>query len=123
MNAKTIEIIARVAHEANRKYCKMIGDPVPPEWEDEDSEILLGAMAGVQSVADCPDISPSESHDNWLRCRADSGWKYGPVKNVATKEHPCMVSYSELSERQRFKDILFTSIARSGAAVSEAGHE
>ncbi|MGA8871624.1 MAG: RyR domain-containing protein [Steroidobacteraceae bacterium] len=43
-------------------------------------------------------------HDNWSRQRLDEGWRYGPSRNDASKEHPNLVSYSELSEPEKEYD-------------------
>jgi hypothetical protein len=46
-----------------------------------------------------------------------AGWRYGPVKDVKNREHPCMVEYDELPMEQRVKDFIFLSIARTLLAL------
>jgi len=44
------------------------------------------------------------SHDHWAQKRLDEGWRYGPKRNDAEKEHPDLVPYSELSESEKEYD-------------------
>ena len=60
-----------------------------------------------------PNAGPDESHKSWLKQKEEEGWKYGPVKNPETKEHPCFVSYDELPVNQRSKDYLFKQVVHS----------
>ena len=43
-------------------------------------------------------------HNVWMTTRKQQGWKYGPKRNDATKEHPCMVPYDELPEEEKEYD-------------------
>lgn len=43
-------------------------------------------------------------HETWAKQRIADGWKYGPVRNDATKEHPCLVPYDELDESEKVYD-------------------
>ena len=61
--------------------------------------------------------------------RAD-GWKYGTVKDVKNKKHPCFVSYEYLPVEQRAKDYIFRAICRElvgkdtlGDALVKAGED
>ena len=47
-----------------------------------------------------------------LAQKAADGWKFGPVKNPETREHPCFVPYAELPAAQQAKDHLFTRTVR-----------
>ena len=108
------ERVARVAHEANRAYCASIGDMSQLPWEEAGQWQRESAVNGVQfrlkafMAGERP--SPSAQHDAWLADKAADGWKYGPVKDAAKKEHPCIVSYEELPVEQRIKDYLFVSV-------------
>lgn len=106
----TIEAIAMACHEANRAYCQMIGDPTLAPWADAPEWQRLSCIDGVNFHFANPDASPSASHENWLREKEREGWKYGPVKDVERKEHPCFVPYDQLPEAQRVKDMIFSSV-------------
>lgn len=103
----TNEDIARAAHEINRAYCQALGDESQPAWEDAPEWQRQSALKGVEFHVANPSAGPSHSHDEWLKEKAATGWKWGPVKNPDTKEHPCFVPYGELPVEQKAKDYLF----------------
>jgi hypothetical protein len=109
----TNEDIAKVCHEANRAYCQAIGDNSQPAWGSAPQWQRDSAINGVAFTAANPDAPPSASHDSWLAEKKATGWKFGPVKNPETKEHPCFVPYEELPPNQRAKDALFQAVARA----------
>jgi ryanodine receptor 2 len=43
-------------------------------------------------------------HDVWAVARITDGWTYGTVRNDASKQHPCLVPYEELSENEKEYD-------------------
>lgn len=43
-------------------------------------------------------------HDNWAIGRINEGWTYGPVRNDALKQHPCLVDYDDLSDSEKEYD-------------------
>lgn len=108
-----VELIARVCHEANRGYCKALGDDSQLPWKDAPVWQRDSAVAGVNFLRDNPDAKPSASHESWLRHKAADGWKYGAVKDEGKKEHPCFVPYEELPREQKAKDYIFQAIARA----------
>lgn len=109
----TIEKVAQVCHEANRAYCKTLGDDSQPEWADAPAWQRESAINGVEFHIKNPDAGPSGSHENWLRVKEADGWKYGPVKDADKKEHPCMVPYGDLPEAQQRKDAIFVAIVKA----------
>ncbi len=113
MSIIQIEEIAKVCHEANRAFCETLGDVSQLKWEDAPDWQRQSAINGVDYHLRNPGTKPSDSHDNWLREKLASGWKYGPVKNPEAKEHPCCVHYDELPIEQKVKDSIFLSIVRS----------
>lgn len=105
--------VSQVAHEINKAYCESIGDKSQPSWEDAPEWQKSSAVNGVKFHLDNPDASPSASHDSWLKQKEEEGWKYGPVKNAETKEHPCYVPYDQLPVEQRSKDYIFRQTIHS----------
>ncbi|WP_018865117.1 RyR domain-containing protein [Thioalkalivibrio sp. ARh3] len=103
------EDIARVAHEANRAYCLSIGDDSQPTWEDAPEWQRDSAVAGVIAHLE-RDLTPEESHESWMRHKAEDGWVYGEEKDPEAKTHPCMVPYEQLPEEQQAKDALFSAV-------------
>ena len=41
------------------------------------------------------------AHDIWAKERLAQGWSYGPQRDDAKKETPCMVEYSELPDSEK----------------------
>jgi hypothetical protein len=102
--------IARIVHEANRAYCVTIGDNSQKPWDEAEQWQKDSAVKGVEGVLEGTITNPREAHESWLAEKERAGWKYGPVKDVEKKEHPCFVDYDELPEQQRTKDALFFAI-------------
>lgn len=108
-----IESIAKTCHEVNRAYCKSLGDHSQPSWEDAQEWQKQSAINGVRFHLENPNAGPSASHESWLAEKERDGWKYGPMKNPETKEHPCFVAYDELPCEQQAKDALFISVVHA----------
>lgn len=43
-------------------------------------------------------------HDVWSQARFAEGWRFGPRRDDARKEHPCLVPYEELPESEKAYD-------------------
>lgn len=43
-------------------------------------------------------------HEVWACGRMAEGWRKGPERNDARKEHPCLVPYEELPEEEKTYD-------------------
>ena len=109
----SIEEIAKVCHEANRGYCKALGDDSQLPWDEAPQWVKTSAINGVRFHLDNPNAGPSGSHENWLKEKEKEGWKYGEVKDPEKKEHPCFVPYDQLPKEQQAKDYIFTAIVKS----------
>ena len=109
----SIEEIAKVCHEANRGYCKALGDDSQLPWDEAPQWAKTSAINGVRFHLDNPNAGPSGSHENWLKEKEKEGWKYGEIKDPEKKEHPCYVPYDQLPKEQQAKDYIFTSIVKT----------
>ena len=109
----SIEEIAKVCHEANRAYCKALGDDSQLPWDEAPQWAKTSAINGVRFHLDNPNAGPSGSHENWLKEKEKEGWKYGAVKDPEKKEHPCYVPYDQLPKEQQAKDYIFTAIVKT----------
>lgn len=105
--------IAEICHEANRTYCKTLGDDSQLPWSDAPEWQRQSACNGVSFHLENPEAGPSGSHENWMREKVESGWVYGETKDPDAKTHPCIVSYAELPESQRLKDSIFVGIVHA----------
>ena len=50
------------------------------------------------------ELLAKNTHDIWARQRMKDGWRFGPVRDDAKKEHPCLIVYEELPESEREYD-------------------
>lgn len=106
------ERIARLCHELNKAYCESLGDTSQKHWEEAPEWQRQSAINGVEFHLS-GSRKPSDSHVNWMKEKLEQGWKFGPVKDEAKKEHPCLVPYDDLPEEQKMKDKLFTTIVNA----------
>lgn len=113
MQLDTIATIARICHEANRALCTAIGDNSQPTWDDAPEWQRSSAINGVENIRDGKVTRAEQSHESWSEHKLREGWTYGPVKDAAKLEHPCLVPFAELPVEQRAKDVLFFAIASS----------
>jgi ryanodine receptor 2 len=44
------------------------------------------------------------THETWARQRMKDGWTYGPQRDDAAREHPCLVPYGALPEGEKVYD-------------------
>lgn len=105
--------IAAICHEANRAYCKSIGDHSQVPWETAPEWQRASAISGVELHTDNPYSTPRESHENWRAEKERLGWVYGEVKDAEKKEHPCMVPFANLPIEQQAKDYIFHGIVNA----------
>mgnify|MGYP002778899759 CR=1 FL=1 len=106
----TIEEIAEICHEANRRLCKQQGDFSQVDWNDAPEWQRESAVKGVRFHLDHPEATAAASHESWLEEKRDGGWQYGEVKDAEKKTHPCFVEYEKLPREQQAKDYLFKAI-------------
>ena len=55
-------------------------------------------------IRELTELLAQNTHDVWARQRFSEGWRYGPKRDDALKEHPCLVPYNELSEIEKQYD-------------------
>lgn len=114
-NIKNLEHIAETCHNINKAFCKAHGDSSQPDWKDAPEWQKKSLMDGVRFVLENPGVTSEMQHDNWMSLKLSEGWKYGPVKDIDKKEHPCMVPYDKLPKEQQAKDALFRAVVKSFA--------
>lgn len=97
-----IQFIVACRHMAWVSYQMAAGQPYNYEINPDQRESLED---GIRWRFKNPDTTPEENHNNWMKKKTDQGWKYGPVKDFETKEHPDLVPYQELPEIEKWKDV------------------
>jgi hypothetical protein len=118
-DAEIVSRCAEAAHEMNRILCESQGDMSQPRWADAPEWQRTSAINGVRGAI--AGNTPEQSHASWMAEKVATGWVYGPRKDAAAKQHPCMVAYAELPPSQRAKDALYiaTVAAMRAALVAE----
>lgn len=105
------EQIARICHEVNRAFCQSLGDFSQAPWNEAPAWQRESARMGVD-LHKAMDVGPEMSHISWMAEKINKGWVYGPVKDEAKKQHPCMKPFCELPREQQAKDFIFRAVAR-----------
>ncbi len=108
----TVCQIAEVAHEINRAYCRAIGDPIKPSWNEGTEQQRQSLIKGVMFQLTNPKSSPGDSHAEWLSHKTASGWRYGETYSEIAMTHPDLVSFDRLPIAQQAKDHLFIAVVR-----------
>lgn len=106
-------MIAAACHEANRHYCRSIGDTSQPAWDDAPEWQRSSALTGVTKILSGEVTTPEQSHESWMAQKLAEGWAYGPVKDTEAKTHPCLVPYEQLSDEHRMKATIFHGIVKA----------
>jgi hypothetical protein len=50
------------------------------------------------------ELLAENAHDIWASERLRDGWTFGPERDDAERQHPCLVPYAQLPERERDYD-------------------
>jgi len=107
------EDVAKICHQANKAYCESLGNYSHNDWDKSPDWQKKSAIRGVNFHHDHPIAPISCAHEEWMREKIETGWKYGPIKNLDKKEHPCMISFHKLSPEQQMKYYLFRNIVHA----------
>ena len=66
--------------------------------------IATATVTLSQEIRDLTERLAENAHDIWACQRLQDGWKYGPTRDDAKKEHPCLVPYDQLPEAEKEYD-------------------
>lgn len=112
-NRITLDEAAKVAHELNRIWCRMLDDDSQVPWEEAPQWQKDSCMQGIAWRLSMPDAPISQQHDNWSAVKKTEGWTYGERRNEDEKTHPNLVPFGYLPWTQQVKDHLFRGVAEA----------
>lgn len=104
---------AKMAHQTNKAWCELNGDYSQVDWDKAEEWQKESAIKGVEYVLATPFATNDKLHNEWMQHKLNEGWKFGVVKDVEKKEHPCLVPWEDLEEKDKVKDILFRKIVNA----------
>jgi ryanodine receptor 2 len=58
----------------------------------------------TDDIHELVELLAKNTHDVWARQRLADGWRFGPKRDDARKEHPGLVPYEQLSESEKEYD-------------------
>ena len=58
----------------------------------------------TREILELTEVLAKNAHDTWAQQRLAEGWRYGPQRDDAKKEHPDLVPYEELPESEKEYD-------------------
>ncbi len=117
-----VEMVAEVAHEANRVYCASIGDFSQVPWNATRTDLKESTRQGVRNIMEGVVTGPAQSHESWVAYKTAEGWQYGPEKSLDAKTHPCMLPWDMLPKEQRAKDVLYCDVVHAMLRVLHFAH-
>jgi len=93
----------------NKEKCAKLLNSIIKDMNDfKGIETIDFNMKNYDGIWDCK--SPEENHNNWSRNKLEDGWRYGKVKDLKKKTHPCLVPYRDLPFEEIIKDIIAQKI-------------
>jgi len=75
--------------------CDVVYQPQPLETSDITLPLSLQIL--LERLAE-------NTHEVWAAGRIAQGWSYGPSRDDARKQHPCLVPYADLPEGEKEYD-------------------
>ena len=71
-------------------------------WRPRPAE--TSGVAVPDEIAALTESLARNTHENWAAQRIADGWRWGPARDDARKEHPGLVPYEELPEEEKAYD-------------------
>ena len=66
--------------------------------------IDTSGVALTEDLARLTELLAENAHDIWAQQRLSDGWRFGPKRDDARKEHPCMIPYCDLPDSEKEYD-------------------
>ncbi len=105
----SVEDIARIVYDAQLAYRIALNETPLGLWEIEREAV----MHSVETVLANPYSSDRHLHEEWCKEKSAGGWVYNPKRNDVQKQHPCLLSFDKLSQKDRLQYSLQLAIIRT----------
>lgn len=105
--------ITKVAWEVNRALFIEQGGKSTKSWEEEATSVREFAAIQTRFHLDNPDAGARASHQNWMKHKIESGWRWNSFFDEEKKEDPNMVEFEQLSKNQLSCDVIFKTVVNS----------
>ena len=113
MDDKTIDSIAQTVHAALSAWSVAHDQPAYPAWSEAEDWMRDSTRQSVREALADPEGSAGRQHDQWVKQKADAGWRYGETKDADRKTHPMMVEFAELPDFEQRKDAIVIALAKA----------
>ena len=70
----------------------------------EPAPIDTSGVTLTGKLLELTELLASNVHEIWAKQRMAEGWRYGPERSDARKEHPDLIPYDQLSEGEKDYD-------------------
>lgn len=90
------------AWEDSSRYMVKVSRRNPNNYEPH--PIDLSDVMLSEELIELREAIAENAHEVWAKGRMAQGWTYGPERNDALKQTPCMVPYSDLSDQDKYFD-------------------
>ena len=105
------EKIAKVCHEAHRAWGEVNGDTSNVPWQQASTQERSFSVDAVRQAL--AGAEPRQLHESWRNVKLETGWTYGPTKDLQTKTTPHLVPYDQLPEVKKQDNELLAAVARA----------
>ena len=114
MTQRVAVLRARFVYEAARLEAEVSSRLIVPEpWHQREEPFKAQFVETIARICvDGYETTPEAEHASWMRAYEAMGWVWGPVRDRATKTHPGLVPYNDLSLAEREKDAVFVDLCR-----------
>jgi len=124
----TDDRLAKFIYEVKTAYMRMVGEEVQTTWDTVSEQAKTELNQEIHFVRNTLSAPPEQDkvyamhiHDKLFAARLAAGYRFGPIVNHEDREHPDMVTYGMLPEKQKLKLFLARVLVRLTAGI-QAGY-
>ncbi len=77
---------------------------MPATYQPKENLIDVSQITLPSEITELTERLAANAHDVWALGRINDGWTYGETRDDASKKHPCLVPYEQLSDSEKEYD-------------------